>query len=213
MNGRLQMDVRESYDSAADAYAEHLFNELEHKPLDRHLLNRFAEAIRGKGDVADLGCGPGHVTRYLSQHGVVAFGIDISPRMVACATRLNPALLFHVGDMSHLDFADRSFAGAISFYSIVHFAPEHLGSVFTEVRRVIADGGLFLVAFHAGEDVVHIDDLWGVKVSLDFRFHQAVAVSKTLTSTGFAVLEWSEREPYDGVEYPSRRSYVLARAT
>lgn len=31
------MDVRDSYDSAADAYAEHLATELVHKPLDRHL--------------------------------------------------------------------------------------------------------------------------------------------------------------------------------
>ncbi len=49
------MDVRESYDSAAEAYAEHLATELDHKPLDRHLLNRFAEEVRGHGLVADLG--------------------------------------------------------------------------------------------------------------------------------------------------------------
>jgi hypothetical protein len=42
------MDVRESYDSAAEAYAEHLANELTQKPLDRPLLNRFAEAVRGR---------------------------------------------------------------------------------------------------------------------------------------------------------------------
>lgn len=45
----MNRDVRESYDSAARAYAEHLATELEHKPLDRHLLNRFAEAVRGQG--------------------------------------------------------------------------------------------------------------------------------------------------------------------
>jgi trans-aconitate methyltransferase len=61
------MDVRGSYDSAAAAYAEHLASELANKPLDRHLLNRFAEDVRGRGRVADLGCGPGHVTRYLRE--------------------------------------------------------------------------------------------------------------------------------------------------
>lgn len=73
------MDIRESYDSAAAAYAEHLSDELAHKPLDRHLLNRFAEETRGRGPVADLGCGPGHVARYLSQQGVAVFGVDFSP--------------------------------------------------------------------------------------------------------------------------------------
>ena len=52
------MDTRASYDSAAKAYAEHLADELAHKPLDRHLLNRFAEETRGRGLVADFGCGP-----------------------------------------------------------------------------------------------------------------------------------------------------------
>jgi hypothetical protein len=53
------MDIRESYDSAAAAYALHLSAELERKPLDRHLLNRSAEETRDRGLVADLGCGPG----------------------------------------------------------------------------------------------------------------------------------------------------------
>ena len=64
------MDVRQSYDSAARAYAEHLASELDRKPLDRHLLNRFAEATSGAGLVADLGCGPGHVAGYLSRQSV-----------------------------------------------------------------------------------------------------------------------------------------------
>ena len=49
------MGVRESYDSAAEVYAQHLASELIQKPLDRHLLNRFAEETRGRGLVADLG--------------------------------------------------------------------------------------------------------------------------------------------------------------
>jgi len=76
------MDLRESYDSAAKAYAEHLFTELDNKPLDRHLLNRFAEETAGRGLVADLGCGPGHIARYLHEHGVTVVGIDISHEMV-----------------------------------------------------------------------------------------------------------------------------------
>lgn len=73
------MNVRDSYDSAAEAYAQHLASELDRKPLDRHLLNRFAEEVRGRGLVADIGCGPGHVARYLHDRGVSIVGIDLSP--------------------------------------------------------------------------------------------------------------------------------------
>lgn len=207
------MDVRESYDSAARAYAAHLAGDLEHKPLDRHLLRRFAEEIRDRGQVADLGCGPGQVARYLHDQGVPTIGIDISAAMVACACELNPSVRFHVGDMAKLDLPTRSLAGTVSFYSIVHFTAEELGRVLKEMRRVLVDGGSALLAFHIGDEVVHTDDLFGAKVSLDFRFHQPEAVVKALSAADFATLELSEREPYAGVEYPSRRCYLLARAT
>jgi hypothetical protein len=43
--------------------------------------------------------------------------------------------------------------------------------VFREIRRVLAPGGLALIAFHVGQEAVHVDDLFGAPVDLDFRFH------------------------------------------
>jgi len=206
------MDVRESYDSAADAYASHLAAELDRKPLDRHLLNRFAEAVRGGGLVADLGCGPGHVAKYLQDHGVSVFGIDLSSEMIRCATSLNPGIEFKVGDMRALDVPAASLAGVVAFYAIVHFTAAELGAVLAEMRRVLIPGGLALLAFHVGEQVVHVEDLFGAPVSLDFVFHSTPVVIETLSAAGFAVIEWTEREPYEGMEYQSRRCYLLARA-
>lgn len=56
-------------------------------------------------------------------------------------------------------------------------------------------------------------DLFGAAVSLDFRFHRPAAIVDALESNGFAVIERSEREPYDGVEHRSRRCYLLARSS
>lgn len=206
------MDIKESYDSAATAYAEHLFSELAQKPLDRHFLNRFAEEVGGRGLVADLGCGPGHVAKVLHEQGANVCGVDLSPEMVRCAAELCPGLEFRVGDMRALDFADGSLAGIVAFYSIVHFEPPELDPVMRECRRVLTHGGLMLLAFHVGDETVHVDDLWGRPVSLDFRFHQPNDVKSTLQSARFRVTESTEREPYEGVEYPSRRCYLLARA-
>ena len=100
------MGIRESYDSAAEAYAEQLGDELENKPLDRHLLNRFAEETRGMGLVADLGCGPGQIARYLRDQGVNVIGIDLSPEMIRVAASRNADIEFRVGDMNRLDLPD-----------------------------------------------------------------------------------------------------------
>jgi SAM-dependent methyltransferase len=206
------MDVRESYDSAAEAYAEHLATELTQKPLDRHLLNRFAEEVRGRGLVADLGCGPGHVTRYLQEQGVATLGIDLSEKMIEVAKRLNQDIDFRVGDMTRLDLPDGALAGVVAFYSIVHFAPSELGAVMLELRRVLAVGGSALVSFHIGDEVVHVDDLYGASVDLDFRFHVPEDVKEALQRVNLQVREQIEREPYEGAEYPSRRCYLLTKA-
>jgi SAM-dependent methyltransferase len=206
------MDVRESYDCAAEAYAAHLANELDHKPLDRHLLNRFAEEVQSRGLVGDLGCGPGHVARYLHERGVNLLGIDLAPQMVAVARRLNPGLEFRVGDMNRLDLPDAALAGAVAFYSIVHFETPALIKVLHELRRVLAVGAPALVSFHVGESLVHVDDLFGARVNLDFRFHAPGHVVKALQDARLPVIEHVEREPYEGDEYPSRRCYLFARA-
>jgi hypothetical protein len=43
--------IREIYDRLADEYARKLFYELQHKPLDRELLDRFACRVRDLGTV------------------------------------------------------------------------------------------------------------------------------------------------------------------
>lgn len=205
-------EIRRSYDSAAGSYADHLFDELERKPLDRHLLNRFAETVRGRGLVADLGCGPGHVARYLHGQGVSAIGVDLSPEMIRVACARNPGMQFHVGDMTALEFDDGSLAGIVAFYSIVHADGAESGRMFREFRRVLQPGGLALVAFHVGDETVDVDELFGAPVSLTFRFHRPADISRTLRDSGFNVIEEIEREPYEGAEYPSRRCYLLATA-
>ncbi len=203
--------LRDSYDAVAAEYVEHLFTELEKKPLDRHLLNRFAEEVRGRGLVEDLGCGPGHVARYLHEQGVNVLGIDLSPEMIRQAARLSPEIEFRVGDLLALDLADATLAGIVAFYSMIHFEPPQLDLALREMRRVLAPDGLLLLAFHIGTETLHLDELWGQAVSLDFRFLVPDEVKAALAAAGFVVTESTEREPYEGAEYPSRRCYLVAR--
>lgn len=205
------MQLQTSYDRAAQAYADHLWHELTGKPLDRHLLNRLAESLRGKGLVADFGCGPGHVSAYLQAQGLETLGLDLSPEMIRTAQSRLPELRFEVGDMRALPLPGESLAGGVAMYSIVHFAPEGLEAVFRELHRVLQTDGLLLIAFHIGEQLRHVDEMFGVPVDLDFQFHLPTQVMDALRLAGFMLLEATEREPYPGAEYPSRRAYLLAK--
>lgn len=204
--------TRASYDAVADLYVEHIYAELAQKPLDRQFLNRFAEEVLERGLTADLGCGPGHVTRYLREQGAAVLGVDLAPEMVRQATQLNPSIEFRVGDMRSLDLADGELAGIIAFYSLIHLDEHAIGLALREFHRVLEPRGVVLLAFHVGDETVHVDDLWGQRVSLDFRFLLPSRMIEHLKGSGFAVTESIEREPYEGGEYPSRRCYLFARS-
>jgi len=204
--------VRESYDRIADEYARRIFNELQHKPLDRELLNRFAAQVRGHGEVCDMGCGPGQVARYLHDVGVKIFGLDLSPQMLERARRLSPEIFFLEGNMMALDLQDGRLAGIAAFYAIVNIRQESLSLVFREMERVLQPGGLLLLAFHTRDEVLHEDELWGRPISMDFFLLQPSAIRQYLRAAGLVVEEIVEREPYaPEVEYQSRRAYIFAR--
>ena len=199
-----------SYNCLADEYVRRIYGELQHKPLDRQLLDRFAVRVKGTGLVCDLGCGPGHVARYLREHGTQVYGIDLSPELVERARRLNPGIEFHQGNMFALDAADATWAGITAFYSIIHVPRTDHVLVLSEMRRVLRPGGLLLLAFHVGDGVVHFDELWGQSVSVDFHFFRTEEVADSLRSAGFDVEEIVERDPYTEVEAQTRRGYILA---
>jgi SAM-dependent methyltransferase len=204
-------EVQSSYDRVAASYARHFFNEQEDKPMDRMMLQRFAELTIGRGPVCDLGCGPGQIARYLKTCGIKdVFGIDLSPKMVIEAAASSGGIPFRQDNMLALSDADGSWAGATAFYSIVHFSVEQVRQAFKEVYRVLQPGGWLLVAFHIGEEIVHIDNWWEQEVNLNFIFFQTAEIESLLKKIGFQVVEVVEREPYPEVEHPSRRAYILA---
>jgi SAM-dependent methyltransferase len=211
MDTHSQRNYRTSYDLVADEYVRRIFDELQHKPLDRQLLDRFADSVRGVGPACELGCGPGHVARYLHEQGVDVCGIDLSPAMVEQARRLTPAVEFRQGDMLALDAADGTWAGIAAFYSIIHISRGDLPQAFVEFYRVLRPGGRLLVTFHIGDETVHLDEWWGHKVCVDFFFFRSDEIAQHLCKAGFEIEEIIERDPYAEVEHQSRRSYIFAR--
>jgi ubiquinone/menaquinone biosynthesis C-methylase UbiE len=204
--------VRESYDRVAAQYAEHYSNELLHKPFDRELLTRFAAEVKDSGEVCDMGCGPGHIARYLQNAGLTRVsGVDLSPRMVQQAQRLNPGMAFRVGDMLELPFEDGSLAGIVALYAIVNIPTDLLPTVFREMWRVLRPEGRLLLSFHIGDEVMHPDQFLGQPILMDFFWFQPAVIVKQVEAAGLVVNDVIERGPYaPEVEYQSRRAYILA---
>jgi SAM-dependent methyltransferase len=183
-------DTRSSYNTDASGYTEKIRGLLGASPYLRASLALCAELVHGAGGgpVLDVGCGPGYVTGHLHDAGVDAFGIDLSPEMIAIARRDYPDLRFEVGTMTDLDLADGSVAGVLAFWSVIHVPDHAMPGVFEQFRRVLRPGGPLLVGFHVGDETRHTSEGYtGRPINVESHQRQPSKVVGWLRDAGFTI--------------------------
>ncbi|MEV8537601.1 class I SAM-dependent methyltransferase [Streptomyces sp. NPDC051572] len=205
--------TRSSYDAIAPAYSAEHPDGLGDGPVESALLTAFAELVRtaaaGEAQVADIGSGPGYVTARLNALGLQAFGIDISPHMVALAREAHPQLRFRVGSMTALDVPDATLGGVIALYSTIHIPDADLPGVLAEFHRVLRPGGYVLLAFQASEgEHIHMTERYGQDISLDYYFRTPAEIATYLTEAGLGLYAQARVEPQGQQKWG--RAFALA---
>jgi SAM-dependent methyltransferase len=206
-------DPAATYDKVASAYADSFVHELDHKPFDRDLLERFVTAVRPAvsttAPVCDLGCGPGHIGAFVADRGVAVTGIDLSAGMLAQARRRYPSLTFARGDMTSLDLADGALGAIVCFYALIHIPRITVPVALREMRRVLVPRGSLLLAVHGGRGTLHADEMVGQPADLDATLFSLPELRVLVERSGFNVVEAHERAPYE-TEHQTPRLYVWA---
>lgn len=95
--------------------------------------------------VLDVGCGPGQTLDGFSRRQLHVHGIDVSPEMIAAASRRHPEDRYHVGDATALPWADASMDVTLCL-GVLEYVPEPQ-QVLVELCRVLRPGGRLIVSF------------------------------------------------------------------
>jgi len=130
-------------------------------------LNAAIEKLLDKGSlVADLGCGNGDLSVYLSSRGFDVIGVDSSTKMIDAARNRSQngktKVDFRMGELEHLPFRDNEIDAAIVVLALHHVSSPV--DAFVELSRVVKKKGTIVIADfekHTVErmrDVYH--DLW-----------------------------------------------------
>ena len=177
----------------------------------------FAAGVIREGDVVlDIGAGSGTDTLLaglLASRGTV-YGLDMTRPMLDKLSR-NIELMgaHHVhaleGNAEQIPMPDAS-VDVVTSNGVLNLVPDK-ARAFAEIARVLKPGGVALIAFHIGSEDIHLDEWWDMPVRLDFRFFSVAEIEPLLREAGFEIAESCEREPYEGVEHPSRRAYLMVR--
>ena len=213
MTGYDANEVMDCYNRTAREYAETFLHELDGKPFDRNILDRF-DSLLSKGSlIYDFGCGSGQTTRYIhdkNNHRII--GLDFSENAVLLAKQHFPEIEFVLDDMLHSKMASNSADGILAFYAIVHFTYIEVERVFKQWLRLLEPDALCLFSFHVGEEAVEIEDFLGVGgAKATWHLLDTDRVLETAEQVGFKIEEALIRYPYKGVEHESKRAYILMR--
>ena len=211
---KAKIEVVEAWDAVSQQYAERYQDELRLKPFVQEFLPDFLANVPKDGLICDMGCGPGQVARYLSQHFPEwknICGIDLSPKMIGQAARLNPDISFAAKDV--LTMQEKEIYDAIiGLYFIVNFPADKLPLLFRKLLQLLKPDGRMVLSFHVGDDhLLREDSLWDSGKGLSFYYFRPETVKAALEENGFIVDEIRERQHIEGVEHPTKRAYAFCR--
>ena len=116
--------------------------------------------------IVDLGCGPGVVAEFLSSHGASVHGVDLHPKAVAMARRVNagnPRCTFQVGDASSVpNLANGSFDKAVSCDVTEHCGYDVMLGIFREAHRLLKPAGTYFIYTPNPKHWIERLKTWGV---------------------------------------------------
>jgi SAM-dependent methyltransferase len=127
------------------------------QPFFEDQFDEIAETFRSapKGDVLDMGCGPGHHTRRLVERGFAVVGADFSESALKQAQERIPRNVRWVqADITQLPFVTGEFTRILCYGVLMH-VPE-LEDAVAELARVLAPGGVLIVSegnMHSFDDL------------------------------------------------------------
>lgn len=79
-------------------------------------------------------------------------------------------------------------------------------------RAALAPRGELMAAVHLGGGWLRPGAMWGLPVAFETRLFADGELEAAVAAAGFAVEEARARDPYPGVEYPTRRLLLRASA-
>jgi SAM-dependent methyltransferase len=185
---RIQLadEVRDAYARRAQEYTEQLGSMASVHPADRQLVSTWADTLAAP--VIDAGCGPGHWTRFLTDRGLAARGVDQVPAFIDHARAAHPGVDFEVGSLDDLTDASASVGGVLAWYSLIHHHPATILRPLREFARVLRPGGSLVLGFFEGPRMERFDHL----VVTAYRW-PVDDLSDRLREAGFEVVEVQTR--------------------
>lgn len=199
--------VVDTYNKIAYIYTNKYFSDL----TDTSYIDKFLNQLPKRGNVLDVGCGPGTFSKYLVQKGFVVAGVDLSEEMIKIAKNKVKEATFKVMDMRRLDFDKGFFDGLLIAYSLIHIPSTEIAHTLKGFKKVLKTGGLIMLIAQSGEPDKIVDEplLKGEQIFINFFTQQRL--SDFLTDSGLEVTYQEEVSMTDADSLSDSVIYTIAK--
>jgi SAM-dependent methyltransferase len=136
-----------AYDRDAAAFAADW--DAQPTPVD---LQAAVKKFFAPGPTADIGCGSGRDTAWLSQNGFAAIGYDPSENLLAQARLLHPGIEFRRAALPGLDgIADASFVNVLCETVVMHLDPADIPAAICRLLAILKPAGTLYLTWRVGK--------------------------------------------------------------
>lgn len=159
-------------------------------PMAWERVNEVASLVKSPGKVLDIGFGSGIVEELLSKKDkkLKVYGIDIAKESVRLIKEKVPHGEFRLGSILKLPYKQNTFDYVLSLEILEHIQPHNTFKALAEVKRVIRQGGHFIVSVPLNEGLEEMIAR-GENPNAHVRVYTPELIKAELRIVGFDVLK------------------------
>ncbi|TDW23883.1 class I SAM-dependent methyltransferase [Kribbella kalugense] len=144
----MDSETLHAYDTGAAGYAD----DWETQPAGTDLQD-LVRTYFTLGPTADVGCGSGRDTAWLTANGFQAVGLEPSAGLRAEAERRHPDVAFHDAALPELaGVASNSFTNVLCETVIMHLEPSTVGPAVRRLVDILKPGGVLYLTWRVSAD-------------------------------------------------------------
>jgi 2-polyprenyl-3-methyl-5-hydroxy-6-metoxy-1,4-benzoquinol methylase len=179
----------ETWNKLVDLY-QNKFMELD---LYNDTYDRFCELIQQPdGNILEIGCGPGNVTRYLlsQKPGLKILATDVAPAMVARAKENNPSVETRILDCREINALPDKYDGIMCGFCMPYLSKDDCRKLIDDSYDLLHSGGvLYCSAIEGDYSKSELQTSSDGQHTVFMYYHEAQYLERYLKDSGFISIE------------------------
>lgn len=152
----------------------------------------FLKQLPKKAKILDVGCGSGHVAKYLEQKGFMVTGIDFSGKMLQIAKKRCKKAKFIKTDIEKFYYGKEKWNGIIALFILIHLKKTNIKKVLNKFHKSLRKNGLLFLSMVKGRGEYFGPEPLNSKLKMFFRYTTKKEIQLFLKKARFQIIKLKE---------------------